>query len=150
MCINNLNNKAFSLLEILLASIIFIITIAGVFVTLSAVRKPVADKESALTAAVFGKQVLEALRSSVNAQPASNFYGTCIGTCTDFSLALGTHQVNLPNGQLIMPPNLISSNGGGNGVLTYTVSCADDSPAPCTSPDVARKVELTINWPEAP
>ena len=79
MRINNLNNRAFSLLEVLLASIIFVISITGVFITLTALRKPVADKENALAAAILGKQVLEALRSSVN---AGTFYSTnCFSPC---------------------------------------------------------------------
>jgi type II secretory pathway pseudopilin PulG len=161
------DTKAFSLLEILLASIIFIITISGVFATLNAVRKPVADKESALAAAVFGKQVLEALRSSVN---ASTFYGPCSSTingyCGDFSLYLGIHHVphgNLPQG-LTWPTNLSSSNfisgcDTSVGCLVYTVACGDGSPPTSSVPpdcvnssgnDIAREVTLSINWPEAP
>ena len=76
-----------------MAAIIFVLTIAGLFATLNAVRAPVANKENALAAAVFGKQVLEALRSTVNAGASSNYYLVCSPTCTDFSLALGPHAV---------------------------------------------------------
>jgi len=144
----NLNNTAFSLLEILLASIIFIITIGGLFATLNAVRKPVADKENALTAAIFGKQVLETLRSSVNAQSSANFYGICSGNCTTFDLQLGTHQVsqaNLPT-VLSWPSSLTAANGGANPVLNYTVSCGDGSPNNSCGADIARKVVLNISW----
>jgi len=164
--IKNLNNTAFSLLEILLASIIFIISITGVFVTLTAVRKPVADKESSLAASVFGKQVLEGLRSSVN---AGTYYGPCVSwnaaasVCGDFSLYLGNHQVpkaNLLSG-ISWPPALTAWNTicdtAANGCLIYTVSCATGvqtgSPPDCnngSSNDIARRVTLTINWPEAP
>ena len=86
MRIKNLNNTAFSLLEILLAAIIFVISIGGIFATLNAVRAPVANKESALTAAVFGKQVLEALRSQVNAAATQLITALLFRTasCTDF------------------------------------------------------------------
>jgi Tfp pilus assembly protein PilV len=154
MCdmIKNLNNTAFSLLEILLASIIFIITIGGIFATLNAVRVPVADKESALTAAVFGKQVLEALRSQVSDQASANFYVTCSGTCADFSLALGTHQISvatLSSVNLTWPQVLVTGENGNhpNGnppVLNYNVSCADGSS--CTNTEVAHKVNLNINY----
>ena len=93
MILKRLNNTAFSLLEILLASIIFVLTVGGIFVTLDAIRKPVANKELALTSAVFGKQVLEALRSKVTAASSSNFFTVCAGTCPTFDLALGVHHV---------------------------------------------------------
>jgi len=169
MRIKKINNRAFSLLEILLASIIFIISITGVFITLTAVRKPVADKESALAASVFGKQVLEALRSSVS---AGTFYNSCSsmnanGYCPDFSLSLGKHQVpsgNLLSAGLTWPASLTVANTNVNSIthcdtavacLVYTVSCADNNPpagstSSCVNADVARQVTLNINWPEAP
>ena len=130
MRIKNLNNTAFSLLEVLLASIIFIISITGVFVTLTAVRRPVADKESALAAAVFGKQVLESLRSSVD---AGTFYNA---TSSRLSLG-GSHQVSVPTG----------SNLPQGTTAAYWVTCADGS-NPC-NPDSARMVQLNITWPDA-
>lgn len=144
-----LNKKAFSLLEILLASVIFVISVTGLFFTLTAVRIPVLNKESALTGAVFGKQVLEALYSRVS---ASTYYNNCSGQnpCPNFDLSLGVHQVptaSLPAG-LIWPIGFAVLNSN---VLTYTVSCADGSAAPCTDPDnTARKVDLNIISPSLP
>jgi Tfp pilus assembly protein PilV len=148
MRMKNLNNTAFSLLEILLASIIFIISIGGVFATLNAVRVPVANKENALSAAVFGKQVLEALRSQVSEQAGLNFYTNCGTGCTDFSLALGTHNVThttLSAAGLAWPSALIAANNScdAQGCLIYTVSCADGS---CANAEVAHKVNLNINY----
>ncbi len=145
--LRKLNSSGFSLLEILLASIIFIISVAGVFVTLTAVRKPVIDKENSLTAAVFGRQVLEALRSSVN---ATNYYDPCAANpSTDFTLCVGPHVTPLPSG-LIWPLNFSTYNTA----INYTVSCADGTLTGCVppggNPDMARRVDLTINWPEAP
>lgn len=156
------NNTAFSLMEILVASIIFIISIGGIFATLNAVRAPVINKESSLSAAVFGKQVLESLRSQVIAGTnVGNFYGTCSsivsGACRDFSLYLGLHQVptsSLPSG-LSWPPALVAVNtvcGSPAALcLQYTVSCADGiapsgSPPSCSSFNVARRINLNINW----
>ena len=163
--IKNLDNLAFSLLEVLLASIIFVVSVGGIFVTLNAVRKPVTDKENALAAAVFGKQVLEALRSQVN---AATFYGSCSsivnGACVDFSLYLGLHQVpsnapTLPSSWLVQSPwpsVLTTTNNFCNPApcLVYTVSCADNTSdiSSCASgganPDMARQVNLSINWPD--
>ena len=159
MRINNLNNRAFSLLEVLLASIIFVISITGVFITLTALRKPVADKENALAAAILGKQVLEALRSSVN---AGTFYSTnCSSPCSNFDLSLGTHLVTpLPPG-LSWPASFTNPGPNPNNGLYYTVTCAagpnpngTGTPLDCVDAsghnDIARQVNLSINWPDAP
>jgi hypothetical protein len=143
-----------------LASIIFIISITGVFVTLTAMRRPVVDKESALAAAVFGKQVLEALRSSVN---AGTFYSTtCSSPCSNFDLSLGTHQVPHNNLPFSWPSSTLAASNKAcdvpNGCLVYTVTCAaglstgSGSPLDCISSgsnDIARRVDLSINWPNA-
>ena len=152
MRIKNLNNSGFSLLEILLSGIIFVVSVAGVFATLNAARSPVVNKEGALAAAVFGKQVLEVLRSQVS-QTQANFY-SCSGgqnPCPDFALSVGAHAVplgNLPAG-LSWPPVLVTgvNNNNPNGsppVLSYTVSCADNS-NPCGS-DTAHRVDLNIQY----
>jgi hypothetical protein len=108
----------------------------------------VANRESALTAAVFDKQVLETLRSSVNAQ---SYYAACssivAGACQDFSLYLGSHQVphgNLPS-NLSWPTALAAKNTvcDASGCLVYTVSCGDGV---CANADVARRVDLSISW----
>ena len=140
----NLNNTAFSLLEILLSTVIFVITIGGIFATLNAVRGPVTSKEYALSSAVFGKQVFETLRNQVSNGSSANFYTVCPASapyCTTFDLALGKHQVTLPSSGLNWP-TLLSSN---NSTLNYTVSCADGS-ATCGAPNsyVARRVDLKI------
>ena len=140
----NLNKTAFSLLEILLASIIFIISIGGIFATLNAVRAPVANKESALASAVFGKQVLETLRAQVNA--ATYYNGCSVGTspCPDFSLSLGAHLVtSLPVGLAWPSTALSSANSSG---LSYTVSCASTGSTSICGGDIARRVDLNINW----
>jgi hypothetical protein len=153
----NLNNTAFSLLEILLSSVIFVIAIGGIFATLNAVRAPVSSKEYGLSSAVFGKQVLEILRKQVNNSSSANFYtdANCSGgICTDFSLAVGAHYVTTsaptwPSG-LSWPTALQSANTVACNVTTalclqYTVTCADGSASPCTNNFIAHKVVLTIN-----
>jgi Tfp pilus assembly protein PilV len=142
-----LNNTGVTLLEILLASIIFVISVAGIFATLSAVRTPVGNKENALAAAVFGKQVLETLRTQVNAG-AATYYGICTTTCATnctavLSLCLGAHALNLPASGLSWPTTDLQN---ANAALNYTVTCADGSAAVACGADVARKVVLNIHW----
>jgi Tfp pilus assembly protein PilV len=150
MHIRILKNTAFSLLEILLAAVIFVISVAGVFATLTAVRVPVTTKSNQLAAAVFGKQVLEYLRSQVN---TSNYYNADCSThplhyCNDLSLILGQHEVSfssLPVG-LNVPQSLYNLNGGVTGVLTYNVLCADGGLITCNvvGMNEARQVTFTI------
>jgi Tfp pilus assembly protein PilV len=139
----NLNKTGVTLLEILLASIIFVISVAGIFATLSAVRSPVGNKENALAAALFGKQVLETLRTEVNAGTAT-YYGICAGAgCGVLNLTLGNHSVTLPASGLSWPTTDLSTN---NATLKYSVYCADGSAAALCHADVAREVVLSINW----
>jgi hypothetical protein len=166
MWIKNLKNTAFTLLEVLLASIIFIISIAGVFATLNVVRTPVGGKEKALAAAILSKQIFEGLRSAVDEDPALKFYTDCPpGNCIDnkLTLALGTHLLTFPVplqvGTLNMPASLIPSNGPPpGGSLTYTVQCADGvTPGACgpghcdpnggaCNDEIGRRVDLNINY----
>lgn len=146
------NRVGFTLVEILMAAIIFVISVAGIFATLNAVRVPVANKENQLIATVFGKQVLEALRSQVN---NTRFYNTTCsdrgsGECQDFSFYLGRHLV--PTSALLSvglnwPSALSTCNTSG---LSYKVSCADGSGSAgqlCSQSNVALRVDLNISWP---
>ena len=167
MRIKKLKNSAFTLIEVLLSAVIFIVTIAGLFVTLGSVRAPVASKQTALTAAVFEKQVLEALRSQVSLSAGANYNACAAGTgnvlnpCQDFSLSLGTHQVSaatLANYNISWPTlpatlqtnNTIVCAGVANTLcLQYVVSCADGSGNPgtntaCTNVDIPHQVNLKV------
>ncbi len=145
MRMTNLHATGFSLLEILMAAIIFTIAVAGVFATLNAVRAPVNNKENELTAASFGKEELEALRTQVSAAPSANYYtdpNCSNGICTDFSLSLGTHHTS-GSGQIIFPINYYGNNPNG---VTYTVYCANTGSTTICGPDMARRVDLTVNY----
>jgi len=131
MRITNLKKSAFSLLEILLAAIIFIISVGGIFATLNAVRQPALQKERALTAAIFGQQLLESLHSSVS---ANNFDA---GGNVNGALSLGTH--SLP---LVTDPQNVVYN------MTYVVTCADGG-VTCDQDDTPRQVILNITFNDA-
>ena len=140
----NLNNTAFSLLEILLSSVIFVISIGGIFATLNAVRTPVSSKEYGLSSAVFGKQVLETLRKQVSQQASTNFYLVCSGSCTTFDLELGVHSITpLPSGLSWPSAHLNTANSN---TLTYTVSCANTGSISACGAYTARRVDLNIQW----
>jgi hypothetical protein len=154
-----LNHAAFSLVEVLMSATLLVLTVAGAFTTFSAVRANVANKESALEATVFGKQVLEALYSQVTDSGAYAYYSGCVtggcgGGCCDFSLSVGNH--NVPTANLPLPLVWPGGNGGpmatlnGNQV-SYTVTCADGSGGPgCTNSQIAHKVTMNIKWTSLP
>jgi Tfp pilus assembly protein PilV len=131
MQITNLTKSAFTLLEVLLASVIFVISVAGVFATLSAVRQPVLQKERSLTAAVFGQQELEILRSQVNANNIDPATGNYIA---GNPLAVGSHA---------LAP--VFDQNGTKYTISYTVSCAV---AGCPAGG-AMMVNLTVTFPDA-
>ncbi len=141
MRMKDFNTTGVTLMEILLAAIIFIITVGGIFATLNAVRTPVTQKENALTAAVFGKQVLDTLRANVK---PSTFDANCTPPCAGFNLKVGLHQVTMPAGGLNWPSADLAS---ANNYLSYTVTCGDDGTTyPCTPANEAHKVVLNVNW----
>ncbi|MBF0503742.1 MAG: type II secretion system protein [Candidatus Omnitrophica bacterium] len=134
MRINKINKSAFTLLEILLSAIIFVISVAGIFATLNAVRQPVVQKQRSLTAAILGQQLLESLRTQVDASQLTS------GT---WPLALGLH-----NTAATFPPGIPVSQiiQGVTYTFSYTVTCADGSANGCNTADTPRKVSLTVTF----
>ncbi len=155
------NNTAFTLLEILLASVIFVVSVAGVFATLNAVRTPVTTKETAVTVAIFQKQVTEALYTNVdsgkNQQNQNMYYGTCTdinnvvqNPCPQFTLTLGEHQVSSATLQqlgITWPASLQGVNNicGAAGCLDYCVTCDTGiAPPPCAPGPVPAQCATTV------
>ena len=105
-----------TLIEALLAGVVFILAVSGVFATMAAVRGPVTSKNNSVEAAIFGKQVLEDLRSKVDARDYNNNNG---------NLGIGTHTIV-------------------NGIYTalYNVTPLDVN-NPNTS---GRKVDVSVTW----
>ena len=62
-----MNKKGFSLIEVILASLIFALSVAGFYAALGSVRTPVQQTDRSLIAAQYGKEVLEDLRKDVGA-----------------------------------------------------------------------------------
>ncbi len=113
-------NSGFSMTEVVVAAVIFAISVAGFLSTSASLRQPGAKTERRLQASYIGKQVLEDLRVDLN---PTNWTGG--------SLAEGTFNL-LP----------ITANGIQYRV-TYTVTSLD--PSDINAP---RKVDLTISWDE--
>ena len=61
-----LNRSAFSLVEAMVAGVIFTITAAGVFASLAAVQKPAVTNDKSLGAAYCGQKFFESLRANVD------------------------------------------------------------------------------------
>jgi Tfp pilus assembly protein PilV len=60
-----MNKRGFSLVEITVAAVVFSVSIASVFASVSSFRKPVADSTTKLRAAQLSKKILEDLRQKV-------------------------------------------------------------------------------------
>jgi len=101
-----------------IAAIVFVIAMTGVLATIGNIKKPSARTDRSLTAAYVGQEVLEAMRTNVDA-----------GTWDDPSspLSLGVHNGSKPV----------------DGVTyTYSYTVAQD---PVSK---ARQVTVTVNWPD--
>lgn len=55
-------------MESTIAAIIFAVAAAGIFATVAVMRKPAAESEDRVNAAYFAKEILEDLRSNVDAR----------------------------------------------------------------------------------
>jgi prepilin-type N-terminal cleavage/methylation domain-containing protein len=81
-----MNKKGFSIMESLVAAMIFSIGVVGVFAAMSSQKAPSEESDDRIKAALAGKQLLESLRSKVNAAD----YAANTG-----ELSLGAHNVSL-------------------------------------------------------
>ncbi len=116
--------KAFTIVEVLVAAVIFSITVLGVFSTIAAIRKPAAVSERTLVAAYYGRQVLEDLRAKIDKRD----WNTGL-------LSTGTHNY----GTAIIH--------GVSYAASYLVENAPEATLPAGG---LRKVTLTITWTELP
>lgn len=119
----------FTIVEVLVASMVFSIAAVGIFSTIAITRKPSAVSERKIAAAYYGKRVLDDLRAKTDARP-NVWNGGALGTAGSlpYSVGLGTTTIN-----------------GTVYTATYTVN--DATPASPGAPEV-RKVDLTITWTE--
>lgn len=61
-----LSKTGFSLMEGLMASLVFAIAVVGVFATLAAVKRPTVETDKSFAAAKCTQQILESLRAKVD------------------------------------------------------------------------------------
>ena len=67
-----MNKRGYSLVEIIVAAVIFSVSIASVFASVSSFRIPVEDSTRQLRAAQLSKKILEGLRQKVADPMATN------------------------------------------------------------------------------
>ena len=123
------NLKGITLLESFLAAFIFVTSVAAIFVTMNALRKPAMNNETALNGALVLRNFLENLRSKVDSR---NF--------SAFSSANPTNQI-YSTGDLTSGAHDGPSNVGGLYNIYYNVSV--------DSSTKAIKVNAKVNWPDA-
>ena len=109
-------NNGFTIVEVVVAALIFAITVAGAFGAISALRGPAMSSKEDLTASFIGKQVLEDLRTAVDAETWAT------GDLTNGAHTLANVTVN---GVIFSPSYTVSDDPGGT---------------------QAKKVDLTITW----
>ncbi len=124
------NKLAFSLMESLIAAVIFTIAVAGVYASIASVKKPVTDIDKKLSAAKCGQKVLEKLRGSVAYPEWSDGIGP---------LAIGTYTINA-----LTTPSIADFNPSCVGISTVTYTVTDAG----NGPNGARKAVATVIWPD--
>lgn len=118
------NIKGVTLLEAFLAAFLFVTSVAAIFVSMNALRKPATNNERKVTAAILLKTYLEDLRSKVDNREYSDTSGV---------FQTGTHPpLPLP----LTPPNTVSIAG-----VLYTISYSVNAEF-----EGSKQVNATITW----
>ena len=113
-------NAGFSLVEVIVASLIFTVTIAGVLSSIAILKPPAEFSEKGIEATYYVQNVLEDLRSKVDARTWSD------PSVNSNPLAPGTHTL----------PTFVSTNG-----VTYSSSYVVTQDAMG-----GREVNMTVSW----
>lgn len=61
-------NQGFTIVEVIVATLVFALAAAGIFATVSALNRPAGESMEEVTAAFLGKRILEDLRRDVDAE----------------------------------------------------------------------------------
>ncbi|MBL8012628.1 MAG: prepilin-type N-terminal cleavage/methylation domain-containing protein [Candidatus Omnitrophica bacterium] len=85
------DNRAFSMVEVMIAAVILSISVIGVMATMSAQKEPALESDERVQAALAAKQFLEGLRGKVDAT-TYNTGDLSLGLHSDVSL--GSYTVN--------------------------------------------------------
>lgn len=98
-----INTRAFSLMETVIAAVVFSVAVAGVMVSLSSVSRPTQDLDKSFYAARCAQQVLESLRARDYTSPALDPAGSPytltaaqlagFSACTQLPITSFTYQV---------------------------------------------------------
>lgn len=112
--------KGFSLVEVMVAAVIFTIAVAGVFASLASSRKPTVDTDTSLRGALCGQQILEKFRAKVDWRDWSS--GSLVVSGTPYVLSAAALAA------------LPACSGYG---ASYVVSNGGNG---------ARKVKVTVSW----
>lgn len=112
-------HSGFTLVEVIVAAMIFSILAAGLYASMSSLRQPAAVTTKKITAALIGQQILEDLRSKVDAS-------------------------NWNSGELSLspPPHAMTPVVGPDGITYTPVYTVEDDP----NGSGARKVTITVTW----
>ena len=121
--------SGFSLVEVMVASLIFALSIAGIMATVSALNRPATQTSREVIAAMLGEQLLEKFRKEVN---ASNWDGLNQQWVNGSPLTPGTH-----------PSQTIPGPDGKNYTVTWTVNMVQNQAG---TGDQMAQVSLTVNW----
>ncbi len=83
----------FTMTEVIIATLIFTLAMAGVFASISELRQPAVESTQEVTAAFVGKRILEDLRSQVSAETWNSTGNLILGSTytNSFSVSSTTY-----------------------------------------------------------
>jgi prepilin-type N-terminal cleavage/methylation domain-containing protein len=101
-----LPQRAFSMVEVVVAAVLFAVASAGIFATISLTNRT-AESGLRVQAATFAKEVLDQLNSAVDASTwkdpnnrlSPGIHNVPLGSVPDFPACSATYEVSQPDGQ---------------------------------------------------
>ncbi len=121
------SSGGFTIVEVLVATVIFTIAALGTFSTIASIRKPAAVSERKLQGAYYAKQILEDLRPQVDARN----WNPATGQYSSGDLTMGTHLLST------------TTINGTPYISSYVVSTVAGTPN-------LFQVQVMVNWTEIP
>ena len=120
-------SKGFSLVESVVAALVFAAAVVGVFSTAATLKRPAVGTDKRLAAAFYAKQILEDLRAKVDQR--------------DWDTVGGPLSLNAGNApQTFTLPVITNPTYGVPYSISYTVSTIPGN--------TARQVDVTVSWPD--
>jgi prepilin-type N-terminal cleavage/methylation domain-containing protein len=114
----NHRKKGFTLVEVIVASLVFALMVAGIMATITALSVPATESSEEVTAALIGKEVLENMRIAVSSDTFSNIFNETGGDSLNGTYTLAP----IPSGGKTYTPAYVVRRDSINGAVQVNLT----------------------------